>query len=171
MAILKILERGSVELERLAEPVLSFDNGLREMIRDLWETMEEYGGVGLAAPQVGINLQLVVFGMDHSERYPDAEHVPKTVLINPQIEPIGNEMEEEWEGCLSIPGLRGVVPRHRQIRYSGFDLDGNHFEREVEGFHARVVQHECDHLLGILYPERMEDPGRLVTEEEMDHNT
>lgn len=171
MAILKILERGRVELERQAEPVLSFDDSLREIAQDLWETMEAYGGVGLAAPQVGINLQLVVFGVVSSERYPDADPVPETVLINPQIEPIGGEMEEGWEGCLSIPGLRGVVPRHRRIRYSGLYLDGNRLEREVDGFHARVVQHECDHLIGLLYPDRMENPAELIAEEEMVDNT
>lgn len=171
MATLNILKRGDVRLEQRADAVVHFDEALREIIRDLWETMEKHNGVGLAAPQVGINLQLVVFGMDCSERYPDADPIPKTVLINPQIEPIGDEMEEEWEGCLSIPGLRGVVPRYRQVRYSGCDLNGNHFEREVDGFHARVVQHECDHLQGILYPQRMTDASQLVPEEELKVNT
>jgi peptide deformylase len=118
-------------------------------------------GAGLAAPQIGVDLQLVIFGFDHNERYPDAPPVPRTVLINPVITPLGDAMEDGWEGCLSVPGLRGVVPRHARIRYRGFDVDGRPIEREAEGFHARVVQHECDHLIGRLYPTRMTDLTRL----------
>jgi peptide deformylase len=134
---------------------------LRALIDDMFETMAAARGVGLAAPQIGEDIQLVIFGVDHSDRYPDAPAVPLTVLINPTITPLGDAMEEGWEGCLSVPGLRGVVPRYFHIRYSGFDPDGHRIEREVEGFHARVVQHECDHLIGRLYPTRMPDLTRL----------
>ena len=123
--------------------------------------MQAAGGVGLAAPQIGEDVQIVVFGFERSERYPDAPPVPRTVLCNPVIEPLSGEEEEGWEGCLSVPGLRGLVPRFTRIRYSGFDLDGNPIHREAEGFHARVVQHECDHLIGRLYPTRMRDLTKL----------
>ncbi len=171
MAILDILQRGDPKLEICAWLVTDFDKTLRIIVSDMWETMHESEGVGLAATQVGIDLQLVVFGMESSSRYPDSGSIPYTVLINPVIEPLGDELEEEWEGCLSIPGLRGLVPRYRNIRYSGTDMDGNHFVREADGFHARVVQHECDHLLGILYPERMENPEELVAEEDLEGST
>ena len=130
---------------------------LRALVEDMHDTMRALNGAGLAAPQIGVDLQVVVFGVDANPRYPDAEEVPHTVLINPELEPIGEEMEEGWEGCLSVPGMRGLVPRYRQLRYRGVDLQGNAIERTVSNFHARVVQHEVDHLLGILYPMRIED--------------
>ncbi len=168
MAVLNILQRGDPKLEIHAAPVTVFDNSLRTVVSDMWETMHASEGVGLAATQVGIDLQLVVFGVESSPRYPESDPIPYTVLINPVIESLGDEMEEDWEGCLSVSGLRGRVPRYSQIIYSGFDVDGKPFKREATGFHARVVQHECDHLLGILYPERMDDPTALVSEEDMD---
>ncbi len=126
----------------------------------MFETMRAVHGAGLAAPQIGVDLQLVIFGFKHNDRYPDAPPVPETVLLNPSIEPFGEAEEEGWEGCLSVPGMRGVVPRFARIRYRGFDLDGEPIEREAEGFHARVVQHECDHLIGKLYPMRIRDFSR-----------
>ncbi|HMR72224.1 MAG TPA: peptide deformylase, partial [Rubrivivax sp.] len=125
------------------------------------DTMEAADGAGLAAPQIGVDLQLVIFGFDRNPRYPDAAPVPRTVLANPVIEPVGDAIEEGWEGCLSVPGLRGIVPRFARIRYRGFDPRGRPIEREAEGFHARVVQHECDHLIGRLYPTRMTDLSKL----------
>lgn len=138
---------------------------LRALVADMEETMQAADGVGLAAPQIGVDLRLVIFGFDSSERYPDAEGVPYTVLINPELEPLDVEaadaQEEGWEGCLSVPGLRGVVPRWKRLRYRGFDPSGKLIERTVEGFHARVVQHECDHLDGVLYPMRVRDFSRF----------
>ena len=148
-------------LQRSAE-VETFDTPeLRALIEDMRETMAHLNGAGLAAPQIGAALRVVVFGVQSNPRYPDVEEVPDTVLINPVIDFIGTEMEEGWEGCLSVPGLRGVVPRYRRLRYRGTDERGQPVERTVEGFHARVVQHECDHLDGILYPMRMKDLARL----------
>lgn len=158
MAVREILKMGDARLLRIAEPVTVFDTPeLHGLITDLSDTMAAASGAGLAAPQIGENLQLVIFGVEHSERYPDAPSVPRTVLINPVIEAIGSDEEEGWEGCLSVPGLRGVVPRFARIRYRGVDPQGQLIEREAEGFHARVVQHECDHLIGRLYPTRMRD--------------
>lgn len=171
MAVLEILQRGDSRLSQRAKTVARFDDALKKIVHDMWETMADSEGVGLAATQVGINIQLVVFGVEKSSRYPDEAPIPYTVLVNPVISPMSDDREEDWEGCLSIPGLRGLVPRYSQIRYSGQDIDGKPFEREVTGFHARVVQHECDHLLGILYPERMKDSTQLVMEEEMGQNT
>jgi len=130
---------------------------LDALIADMFETMHAAGGVGLAAPQIGVDLQLVIFGFEHSDRYPDAPPVPRTILLNPMITPLSPDREEGWEGCLSVPGMRGAVPRYTRIFYSGFDPSGAPIEREAEGFHARVVQHEVDHLLGRLYPSRIED--------------
>jgi peptide deformylase len=130
---------------------------LRALVEDMHDTMRALNGAGLAAPQIGVDLQVVIFGVEANSRYPDAEEVPHTVLINPELEPIGEEMEEGWEGCLSVPGMRGLVPRYRHLRYRGVDLQGNAIERTVSNFHARVVQHEVDHLLGIVYPMRIED--------------
>lgn len=162
MAVLEILRMGDPRLLEVARPVSAFaTRELDRLIRDMFDTMASAGGVGLAAPQVGVSLQLVIFGFERSERYPEAEPVPTTILINPVIEPIGEEMEEGWEGCLSVPGLRGVVPRLRRIRYRGFDPAGNPIAREAQGFHARVVQHECDHLSGMLYPMRVRDFSRF----------
>ena len=134
---------------------------LLALLGDMQDTMRALDGAGLAAPQIGVGLQVVIFGIEHNPRYPDAETVPQTVLINPVLAPVGNDIEEGWEGCLSVPGMRGVVPRHARLRYRGFDQYGNDIEREVGGFHARVVQHECDHLLGILYPMRIRDFSRF----------
>nr|WP_295381792.1 peptide deformylase [Pseudoxanthomonas sp.] len=153
-----ILKMGDPRLLKVARPVEHFDTPeLHALIADMFQTMAAAGGVGLAAPQIGVDLQLVIFGFDSSDRYPEAPPVPRTILINPVIAPLSDEMEDGWEGCLSVPGLRGVVPRHRAIRYRGFDPRGNPVDREAEGFHARVVQHECDHLIGRLYPSRIRD--------------
>jgi len=144
-------------LERSREVEAFGTSGLRELIADMRDTMAHLNGAGLAAPQIGVLMRVVIFGVKKNPRYPDAEEVPDTVLINPVIKPIGRDMEEGWEGCLSVPGMRGVVPRYRSIRYTGFDERGEPIDRTVEGFHARVVQHECDHLDGILYPMRIQD--------------
>jgi peptide deformylase len=158
----KILKMGDPRLLRVAAPVREFDTPeLHALVQDMFETMEHAGGVGLAAPQIGMDLQLVIFGFERSERYPDAEPVPQTVLCNPIITPMSDEQEDGWEGCLSVPGLRGLVPRYRHIRYTGYDPKGKLIEREASGFHARVVQHECDHLIGRLYPTRMTDLTKL----------
>jgi peptide deformylase len=153
---------GDPLLLQVAQPVEKFDTAeLRELLADMHDTMIEMNGAGLAAPQIGVSLQVVVFGFEHSERYPDAQPVPYTVLINPELEPLSQELEDGWEGCLSVPGLRGVVPRYKHLRYRGLDERGNAIEREVSDFHARVVQHECDHLQGILYPMRIQDFRRF----------
>jgi peptide deformylase len=162
VAVREILKMGDPRLLRVAQPVREFDTPeLHALIADLFDTMEAADGAGLAAPQIGVDLQLVIFGFTKSERYPDAPPVPRTVLINPVITPHADALEEGWEGCLSVPGLRGIVPRFARIRYTGFDPLGQRIEREAEGFHARVVQHECDHLIGRLYPTRMTDLTRL----------
>ncbi len=158
MAIRDILRMGDARLLQVAEKVDVFDTPeLHTLVTDLIETMHANDGAGLAAPQIGSNLQVVVFGVENNPRYPDAEAVPFTVLINPVLTAMSEDMEEGWEGCLSLPGLRGKVPRHTRLRYSGFDQFGQAIEREVSGFHARVVQHETDHLWGILYPRRIRD--------------
>ncbi|MGA8391753.1 MAG: peptide deformylase [Burkholderiaceae bacterium] len=159
MTIREILKMGDPRLLRVAQPVAAFDTDeLHLLVRDMFETMAAVDGAGLAAPQIGVDLQLVIFGTDAvNPRYPDAPLVPRTVLLNPVLTPLGAEEEEGWEGCLSVPGLRGVVPRWKRIRYTGFDPYGDPIERTVEGFHARVVQHECDHLIGMLYPMRVRD--------------
>jgi len=162
MTVREILKMGDPRLLRVAPPVTAFDTPeLHDLIQDLFDTMAAAQGAGLAAPQIGVDLQLVIFGFDHNERYPEAPAVPRTVLINPVITPLGDALEDGWEGCLSVPGLRGVVPRHARIRYTGFDPQGRPIDREADGFHARVVQHECDHLIGRLYPTRMTDLTRL----------
>src|SRR5688572_23773183 len=146
MTVREILKMGDPRLLRVAQPVREFDTpALHALIGDLFDTMAAASGAGLAAPQIGVDLQLVVFGFEHNTRYPDAPAVPRTVLINPAITPLSGDEEEGWEGCLSVPGLRGVVPRFRHIRYTGFDPLGGPIDRQAEGFHARVVQHECDH--------------------------
>lgn len=159
MAIHEILKMGDPRLLRVAKPVERFDTPeLHQLVADMFETMKAANGAGLAAPQIGVDLQLVIFGTDApNPRYPDAPPVPRTVLLNPRITPLSGEEEEGWEGCLSVPGLRGVVPRWKAIRYSGVDPLGQPIERTAEAFHARVVQHECDHLIGRLYPTRMRD--------------
>jgi peptide deformylase len=162
MTIRDILKMGDPRLLRVAKPVQAFDTReLHALIDDMFETMHAANGAGLAAPQIGVDLALVIFGFDRNERYPDAPPVPETVLINPQIEPLTDAEDEGWEGCLSVPGLRGVVPRFARIRYTGLDARGRRIEREAEGFHARVVQHECDHLIGKLYPMRVRDFTRF----------
>jgi peptide deformylase len=162
MTARKILRMGNPFLHRIAEPVREFDTPeLRAIVADLFETMKVANGAGLAAPQVGIGLRIVIFGFDANPRYPGRASIPVTVLVNPVIEPIGTDMSEDWEGCLSVPGLRGQVERYERIRYRGFDPAGAPIDRTVDGFHARVVQHECDHLDGILYPMRMRDLGKL----------
>ncbi len=159
MAVHEILKMGDPRLLRVAQPVTAFDtDALHLLVSDMFDTMRAVNGAGLAAPQIGVDLQLVIFGTDApNPRYPDAPVVPRTVLLNPVITPLGDEEEDGWEGCLSVPGLRGVVPRFARIRYSGVDPYGDAIEREVSGFHARVVQHECDHLIGKLYPMRVRD--------------
>lgn len=163
MTVREILKMGDPRLLRVAQPVREFGTPqLRALIVDMQDTMAAANGAGLAAPQIGVDLQLVIFGTDApNPRYPDAPVVPRTVLLNPVITPLSDEEEEGWEGCLSVPGLRGVVPRWRRIRYGGFDEQGRRIEREAEGFHARVVQHECDHLVGKLYPMRVRDFSRF----------
>lgn len=168
MAIRNILRMGNPRLLEPAAPVSAFaTRELRALIADLHDTMRAAGGAGLAAPQIGVGLQVVVFGFASSPRYPDAEPVPQTVLVNPQITALGDETDEAWEGCLSVPGLRGVVPRHSRIRYRGFDAEGVAIDRTVSGFHARVVQHECDHLQGVLYPMRVRDFTRFGFTDEL----
>lgn len=162
MTVHQILKMGDPRLLRVAQPVREFDTPeLHTLISDMFDTMEAAQGAGLAAPQIGVDLQLVIFGFTRNERYPDRPAVPRTVLLNPVITPLSDQMVESWEGCLSVPGLRGKVPRHARIRYSGFDPAGQAIEREVDGFHAVVVQHECDHLIGRLYPTRMTDLTQL----------
>jgi peptide deformylase len=158
--IREILKMGDPRLLRVAPPVPPAMIGsadLDALIADMFDTMHDAGGVGLAAPQIGIDLQLVIFGFAHSERYPDAPAVPRTILLNPTLTPLSDESEEGWEGCLSVPGLRGAVSRWTRIRYEGIDPQGTRIDRVAEGFHARVVQHECDHLIGRLYPSRITD--------------
>ena len=159
MTVREILKMGDPRLLRVAQPVTDFDtDALHLLVSDLFDTMAAVNGAGLAAPQLGVDLQLVVFGSnDRNPRYPDRPIVPVTVLCNPVITPLGDAEDEDWEGCLSVPGLRGIVPRFTKIRYTGFDPYGDAIDRTVEGFHARVVQHECDHLIGKLYPMRMRD--------------
>lgn len=162
MTVREILKMGDPRLLRQAEPVTQFDTPeLHALIADMFDTMRAANGAGLAAPQIGVNLQLVIFGFQQNVRYPDAAPVPETVLINPVLKPLSDEMEEGWEGCLSVPGLRGVVPRWSRLYYEGVDQRGAVIRREAEGFHARVVQHECDHLAGILYPMRIKDFSRF----------
>ena len=162
MGVREILKMGDPRLLRQAEPVSEFDTlELHALIADMFDTMHAANGAGLAAPQIGVNLQLVIFGFSNNQRYPDAPAVPETVLLNPVLTPLSDDMEEGWEGCLSVPGLRGVVPRYAKLRYQGVDPYGKVIDREVDGFHARVVQHECDHLNGILYPMRIQDFSRF----------
>jgi peptide deformylase len=160
--IREVLKMGDPRLLRVAKPVERLDTPeLHALVADLFDTMAARNGAGIAAPQIGVDLRVVIFGFESNPRYPDAEPVPPTVLVNPVIEPLGAEEEEGWEGCLSVPGMRGWVPRIARIRYLGFDAHGAPIEREAGGFHARVVQHECDHLDGILYPRRIRDLTRF----------
>lgn len=158
MAVRQVLKMGDPRLLQIAEPIQEFGSReLKSLLEDMFDTMDDYNGAGLAAPQIGVLKRVVIFGVEENPRYPDAEKVPTTVLINPQIT-VGSLMKESgWEGCLSVPGLRGKVDRYAHIRYRGYDAEGNEIDREARGFHARVVQHECDHLDGILYPARISD--------------
>lgn len=157
-----VLRMGDPRLLQVASAVTDFaDPALAALLQDMRDTMAHLDGAGLAAPQIGVGLRVVIFGGGSNPRYPEAPAVPDTVLINPELTPLGDAEEEGWEGCLSVPGLRGWVPRFQRLRYAGYDAAGQRFEREVEGFHARVVQHECDHLDGILYPMRVRDFTRF----------
>jgi peptide deformylase len=158
MTVREILKMGDPRLLRVAEPVREFGTpDMDALIADMFDTMHAANGAGLAAPQIGVNLQLVIYGFKENQRYPDAPAVPETVLINPVLTPLSSEMDEQFEGCLSVPGLRGVVPRYTSLHYEGVDQFGEPIVRDADGFHARVVQHEVDHLLGILYPMRITD--------------
>ena len=168
MPVREVLRMGHPGLRERAKPVEKFATPeLHALLQDMTDTMAAKSGAGLAAPQIGVSQRVVIFGVETNPRYPDAEPVPFTVLVNPKIVLLTREVEEDWEGCLSVPGMRGVVPRYTKLRYSGFDIDGNPIERVAEGFHARVVQHECDHLDGILYPQRMTDLARFGFNEEL----
>ena len=158
MAVRPVLRMGDPRLLEVSRPVERFDTAeLRELLTDMQDTMHALNGAGLAAPQIGVPLRVVIFGMQSNPRYPDAEPVPFTVLVNPVLETLGDELEEGWEGCLSVPGMRGLVPRYKRLRYRGFDASGHAIDRTVDDFHARVVQHECDHLDGVLFPMRVRD--------------
>jgi peptide deformylase len=162
MTVRTVLRMGDPRLLETAAPVPAFGTPeLVELVTDLFDTMAAHGGVGIAAPQIGVGLQVVLFGFERSERYPDAPAVPRTVLVNPAITPLTEDTEDGWEGCLSVPGLRGVVPRFTRIRYQGSTPEGEPIDRIAEGFHARVVQHECDHLIGTLFPMRVRDFSRF----------
>ena len=158
MAVKKILKMGDERLLRVAHPVVNFGSlELKQLIIDMFDTMRAYDGVGLAAPQIGVNQQIIIFGFEDDDRAAKEDKVPQTILINPRLSFLSEERDEIWEGCLSVPGLRGLVPRYTHIHYSGYDADGNVIQRDASGFHARVVQHEYDHLMGRLYPTRIED--------------
>lgn len=158
MPVKPVLKMGEPLLLQKAEPITQFDTPeLHALIKDMEDTMAHMNGAGIAAPQIGVSKRVVIFGVGHNPRYPDADQVPYTVLINPVLTPVGEDLEDGWEGCLSVPGMRGVVPRYQRLQYTGFDQYGNKIDRLVSGFHARVVQHECDHLDGILYPMRIRD--------------
>ena len=168
MPVRDVLRMGHPVLRERAKPVEGFDTPeLHALVEDMKETMAALDGAGLAAPQIGVSKRVVIFGVQQNPRYPDAEEVPFTILVNPKLTMLTRDVEEGWEGCLSVPGMRGVVPRYTKLRYTGFDEKGNAIEREVEGFHARVVQHEVDHLDGILYPMRMTDMSRFGFTEEL----
>jgi peptide deformylase len=168
MAVRPILRLGDPRLREIAAPVRVFDTPeLHQLVRDMVETMDAANGAGLAAVQIGVSQRVVIFGVEHNPRYPSAEPVPFTVLVNPELEALDDERDSGWEGCLSVPGMRGLVPRHTRIRYRGRDVFGGPIDRTVHGFHARVVQHECDHLDGILYPQRIEDMRSFGFTEEL----
>ena len=168
MTVREVIKIGNPLLLQVSEPVTKFNTPeLEALIADMFDTMAALNGAGLAAPQIGVLRRIVIFGIDENPRYPDAEPVPNTILINPVIKPLSKATEDDWEGCLSVPGMRGLVPRYSHIRYSGVDQYGQPLEREVIGFHARVVQHECDHLDGILYPQRIKDMRMFGLESEI----
>lgn len=158
MTIKTVSRMGDEQLGTPSQPVTEFGTqSLYDLLEDMKDTMKEENGIGIAAPQIGVNLRMVIFGHEHTTRHPDEEPIPFTVLINPTWESLSDEMVEDWEGCLSVPGLRGMVPRYKKIKYSGYDIEGNFFSRKVKDYHARVVQHELDHIDGILYPQRIKD--------------
>ena len=168
MAIRPVLRIGDPRLFKVASEVSDFNNPeLDLLINDMFDTMEAEDGAGLAAPQIGIGLRIAIFGFDSNPRYPDSDAIPRTILINPKITTLNDEKEDGWEGCLSVPGMRGVVSRYKHIRYSGFDASGTAIDVEASGFHARVVQHECDHLDGILYTQRLTDPQKFGFTDEL----
>ncbi|NOQ89177.1 MAG: peptide deformylase [Gammaproteobacteria bacterium] len=168
MAIRPVLRLGDPKLFKVASEVSDFNHPeLDSLIEDMFDTMEAADGAGLAAPQIGIGLRVVIFGFDCNPRYPDKNTVPKTILINPKITPLSNEKEDDWEGCLSVPGMRGIVARYKHIRYSGFDASGTAINVEASNFHARVVQHECDHIDGIIYTQRLTDPLKFGFTDEL----
>lgn len=168
MAVRPILRMGDPRLLEPSQLVKQFDTAaLHSLVQDLFDTMRAHDGAGIAAPQIAVPLQVVIFGFERNLRYPDAPPIPETVLINPVIEFVDDRLEDGWEGCLSVPGLRGEVPRFSAIRYSGYTPKGDRFERTAEGFHARVVQHECDHLAGVLYPTKIRDLRRFGFREEL----
>lgn len=168
MTVRSVLKMGDARLLQRSEPVRSVPSGeLNELVRDMFDTMAALNGAGLAAPQIGVLQRVVIFGVESNPRYPEAEPVPTTVLVNPVVEPLTDELEHGWEGCLSVPGMRGLVPRPSRIRYSGVDQHGTPIEREATGFHARVVQHEVDHIDGVLYPMRIEDMRHFGFESEL----
>lgn len=168
MTIKLVSKMGNKKLATPSLPVNNFSNGeLKELVNDMQDTMKEKGGIGIAAPQIGCNLRVIMFGFEKSERYPNEKAVPFTILINPIIEVLSDEMVDGWEGCLSVPGLRGLVPRYKKIQYSGYDDEGNSISQVAEGFHARVVQHECDHIDGILFPQRIKDMKFFGFEDEL----
>ena len=159
---------GDPRLFEVSKNVEAYDTPeLHALVEDMQDTMRALNGAGLAAPQIGVGLQVVIFGVEHNPRYPDAEVVPYTVLVNPQLEAVDDQMEAGWEGCLSVPGMRGLVPRYKRLRYRGFDPFGNAIDRTVSDFHARVVQHEVDHLMGVIYPMRIEDMHNFGFTEEL----
>jgi peptide deformylase len=171
MAVKPVLKMGEISLLERSCEVEQFNTAeLDQLLTDMWDTMEQENGAGLAAPQIGVNLRVVIFGYENNPRYPEAPPVPQTILINPKIELLSDTMEAGWEGCLSVPGMRGMVPRYTDIRYSGFDPQGNPIDCMASGFHARVVQHECDHLDGILYPSRITDMRYFGFCEELEAN-
>lgn len=168
MAIRNVLKMGDSHLLQVSEPIAQFDNEeLPKLLEDMFDTMEALDGAGLAAPQIGVFKRVVIFGVNQNPRYPHAEPVPTTVLINPEVQVLDEDTEVGWEGCLSVPGMRGLVPRYKKIRYRGYDPSGNVIQREAQDFHARVVQHEVDHLDGILYPMRIEDMRNFGFESEL----
>ena len=168
MAIKSVVKMGNPKLAEPSLPVSDFsDPQLQDIVRDMLDTMQKEGGVGIAAPQIGYNVRIIMFGFESNPRYPEESSVPFTVLINPDIQVLGTDMDEGWEGCLSVPGLRGLVPRYSNITYTGYDLNNQRIERSAEGFHARVVQHECDHLDGLLYPRRIKDLRNFGYEDEL----
>lgn len=168
MAVRNVLRMGDPRLLEVSREVEAFDTPeLHELVADMQDTMRALNGAGLAAPQIGVGLRVAIFGVDFNPRYPEAEPVPYTVLVNPQLEPVGDVLEEGWEGCLSVPGMRGLVPRHKGLRYRGYDQFGRPIDRTVGDFHARVVQHEVDHLFGILYPMRIRDLRNFGFNEEL----